>query len=267
VLNLLSWLIAVALLLHELCKDLPRTLGLQQASKAGRIPSGLHESAGATAPANTICAQPPCYCTALAPADQALMPMLALFCAADGALSQDETDFVETLLREGMDFNDTQFRAALRLFRLAGESSVSFGDFLALYSQRVGPDTPTARATLDAVLSLALRDGELHPAEERLLDAMAQALNLRYSSYHEFRHRRQAAQDRETEIDGVASCLQVLGLKGGATLRDATNAYKRLASQYHPDRVQHLGPKLRDLAELEMKKLNAARDFLRRHLG
>ena len=34
--------------------------------------------------------------------------------------------------------------------------------------------------------------------------------------------------------------------------------YYELASQYHPDKVHLLGPKLRELAEIEMKTINEA---------
>jgi DnaJ like chaperone protein len=37
--------------------------------------------------------------------------------------------------------------------------------------------------------------------------------------------------------------------------------------QYHPDRVAHLGPKLREVAEHEMKEINEAYDFFRRKYG
>lgn len=50
----------------------------------------------------------------------------------------------------------------------------------------------------------------------------------------------------------------VLGLRGKVSLDDVRQQYRHLAMQYHPDKVNHLGPKLRKLAEMEMKELNEA---------
>ncbi|MFP2925988.1 J domain-containing protein [Pyxidicoccus sp. 3LG] len=49
-----------------------------------------------------------------------------------------------------------------------------------------------------------------------------------------------------------------LGLSPEATLEEARVARNALLQQYHPDKVAGLGPKLREVAEAETKKLNAA---------
>lgn len=42
--------------------------------------------------------------------------------------------------------------------------------------------------------------------------------------------------------------------------------YKKLMMDYHPDRVSHLGPELRELAERRAKEFNIAMDYLAKHL-
>jgi len=54
----------------------------------------------------------------------------------------------------------------------------------------------------------------------------------------------------------------MLGLKRGYTLAELKRQYHELAQQYHPDKVQHLGPKLRATAEQEMKRINEAYQYL-----
>jgi DnaJ-domain-containing protein 1 len=56
----------------------------------------------------------------------------------------------------------------------------------------------------------------------------------------------------------------ILGLKGQVRPTDVKRRYRELVAQYHPDKVNHLGPKLRKLAESEMKAINEAYDFFRR---
>lgn len=50
----------------------------------------------------------------------------------------------------------------------------------------------------------------------------------------------------------------ILGLDGQVTLEAAKKAYKVMAAQYHPDKVAHLGERLRQVAEDEMKSINEA---------
>lgn len=57
---------------------------------------------------------------------------------------------------------------------------------------------------------------------------------------------------------------QVLGVAPGAAQGDIRQAYRRLAAQYHPDKVAHLGEDLRLLAEKKFKAIQAAYDALRR---
>lgn len=60
--------------------------------------------------------------------------------------------------------------------------------------------------------------------------------------------------------------LEVLGLDASFTLFDLRTRYHELAQQYHPDKVQNLGPKLRITAEQEMKRINEAYHYLNRQL-
>jgi DnaJ-domain-containing protein 1 len=50
----------------------------------------------------------------------------------------------------------------------------------------------------------------------------------------------------------------VLGVEKGASPEDIKMAYKRLAHQYHPDKVNHLGQEFRDLAEKRFKEIQKA---------
>ncbi|NMO16754.1 J domain-containing protein [Pyxidicoccus fallax] len=50
----------------------------------------------------------------------------------------------------------------------------------------------------------------------------------------------------------------LLGLSPQATFEEARAARNALLAQYHPDKVAGLGPKLREVAEAETKRINAA---------
>ena len=51
-----------------------------------------------------------------------------------------------------------------------------------------------------------------------------------------------------------------MGVPQDATREQITRAYRDLMTGCHPDKVAHLSPQLRKVAEREAKKLNAARE-------
>lgn len=55
---------------------------------------------------------------------------------------------------------------------------------------------------------------------------------------------------------------EVLGLDQGASSKDIKKAYKKMVMMYHPDKVTSLGPKLQEVANEEMKKINLAKEIL-----
>ena len=51
---------------------------------------------------------------------------------------------------------------------------------------------------------------------------------------------------------------EVLGIERTADGEEIKKAYRRLAMQYHPDKVGHLGDEFKGVAEEKMKEINVA---------
>lgn len=62
---------------------------------------------------------------------------------------------------------------------------------------------------------------------------------------------------------GNAAPYRVLGLTSDATDAEVDQAYRRLMSQYHPDKVAGAAPELREQAEKKAREINAAYDRIR----
>lgn len=77
---------------------------------------------------------------------------------------------------------------------------------------------------------------------------------------------RQTGTTREARAmpDEVKAALNVLGLTEFATFEEAKLAYRNTVKQYHPDKVAHLGPELRVVAERKTKEIVAAYDDIKK---
>ena len=64
-----------------------------------------------------------------------------------------------------------------------------------------------------------------------------------------------------------AEYLAILGLPQGATNEQLREAYKKMISQYHPDRVANLGKELQELATKKTKDINEAYQTLKKRRG
>jgi hypothetical protein len=67
-----------------------------------------------------------------------------------------------------------------------------------------------------------------------------------------------------TEAEKKAHYGRLFGLQGTISRSEIRSKYLQSVALYHPDKVQHLGPELRELAERKTKEINAAYDWFKR---
>ena len=82
---------------------------------------------------------------------------------------------------------------------------------------------------------------------------VAQAIRARFHSHQTDGHTHPVVNE--------AFHARVLGLRGRVTFDDIRRHYRQRMLEYHPDKVASLGPKLREVAEEETKRINAAYEF------
>jgi DnaJ like chaperone protein len=126
-----------------------------------------------------------------------------------------------------------------------------------------GASTPAGRRLLvRLLLKIAAARGpaagapaELPPAGRRLIRRIAGMLGLEPAEY----------EGLAAEFLGPAGReLRLLGLEPGASEEEVRSAYRRLASECHPDRFSSLGPEFVRAAEERFKILQEAYEEVRR---
>jgi hypothetical protein len=68
--------------------------------------------------------------------------------------------------------------------------------------------------------------------------------------------------DARARLGGRADALAALGVSTGATEAEIKAAYRRLVSEWHPDRLNNMAKELRDIATERLKTINQAYELL-----
>lgn len=94
------------------------------------------------------------------------------------------------------------------------------------------------------------------------------ALNENSSSKSPPKHEEQIPKDGKKESSSKEeNAYTILNISRDASWEDISTAYKKMAQMYHPDKVAGLAPEYREIAEKQMKIINAAYEQLKRNHG
>ena len=67
---------------------------------------------------------------------------------------------------------------------------------------------------------------------------------------------------KEKRPEKIYRCIEILGLKPGASQEEVNQAYRDLANVWHPDRFAG-NPRLQKKAEEKIKEINAAYEYIK----
>ena len=70
--------------------------------------------------------------------------------------------------------------------------------------------------------------------------------------------REQQTRHSHKETGSALDPHEILGVGANASKDEIRTAYRKLANQYHPDKVQHLGKEFQELAEIKFKAIQGA---------
>jgi len=181
----------------------------------------------------------------------AVFAMLGKIAKADGRVCEMEIAAVRRFMGEQLRLDAAAQQFAIGIFNEAKDSDTPFEEYARQFGQ-VFADNASLRTMFYQVLfSVAMVDGQLHPAEEALLRAAPVPLGLHPDIFNTVR--RQFGHD-------LSHHYAVLGLENGAALDEVKRAYRKLAAEYHPDKVvaRGLPEDFIRFAEQKFKEINEA---------
>ncbi len=187
----------------------------------------------------------------------ATFAVLGSVAKADGKVTRDEIRLAETVMAE-MNLAPDMRRAAIRLFDQGKAPDFPLTDVLAQFRAECRGRTTLIRLFLEIQLQAAYADGQLHPAEEKLLHGICDQLGFSRAMFaqierliraeRQFRGRAddgRRAGGRGAGVDtgrpSLSQAYELLGVKRDASDAEIKRAYRRLLSQHHPDKLVSKG--------------------------
>jgi DnaJ like chaperone protein len=195
---------------------------------------------------------------------------------ADGHISQDEIDHVETFIQQnGMTSEHRQ--EAIRQFKRGSDPSFNIDDTLSHFMTHCGHTFNLRQMLLIYLIVMALADGKVDEAEHALLQQVANRLGFTPAQYQQIfsmvmgqsRFGGSGHSTASNSQSSLADAYQALGVSQDNTDQEIKRAYRKLMSEYHPDKLMGQGvpEDMIKVATEKAKEIQLAYDLIKKQRG
>lgn len=187
----------------------------------------------------------------------ATFAMLGKMAKADGRVCENEINMVRSFMSDKLRLDAAAQQFAISIFNEAKDNTTPFEDYARQFGQVFGHEPQLRMMFYEMLFSVALADGVLHPAEEKILRGAPSLLGLHADVFNTVK--RQFVSD-------ASHHYAVLGLQNGAEMSEVKKAYRKLVNEYHPDKViaKGLPDDFIKFAEGKFREINEAYEAIQK---
>ena len=183
-------------------------------------------------------------------------PLMGYLAKADGHISEQEVSATEQLMAR-MQLNPEQRKEAITLFKGGAKTDFNPEPLVNHFMLVCGAYADVKQILLVYLMTIAMADGNLNHSEKETLQAVAGQLgysrfvfeqllrmvnaqqHFRGGSYHSSQSSGQDPQ--ASRADAIKEAYDALGVEASCSETELKRAYRKLMSQYHPDKLAGQG--------------------------
>ncbi len=168
--------------------------------------------------------------------------LLGYLAKSDGRVSETEIELTERLMAK-MGLTPDHRREAIRLFKIGAEAGFSVDATLNEFKRVCGSSPNLSQMLLVYLVNLALADGVIDAQETQVLRQVADGLGFSRLAFEQLLRMINAQnafgheQQQRSQGNDLDLAYQALGVEKTISDADLKKAYRKLMSEYHPDKL------------------------------
>lgn len=203
----------------------------------------------------------------------ALFSTLGHINKADGRVTKAEIEAAEQLMRR-LQLTEAERQHAISFFQQGKEQSFDLAGTLREFARHSMLRHELRIMFVELLLEAAVSDGALTANEQAILVQACTALHIPANVFNAMLRARQAGggssysgqqQPPSSAGQSLQQSYATLGIQPDASAQDIKRAYRKLVSQYHPDKLvsQGLPDEMMEVSKKRVREINAAYDNIK----
>lgn len=203
---------------------------------------------------------------------RALFSTLGQISKSDGRVTREEIAATEALMQR-LNLTGTERQQAIRFFQQGKDPDFDLYGTLQEFASHSKLRYELRIMFMELLLETAVSDGKLSVGEDAVLERVRTVLKIPINVFIAMLRARQAEPEANSRnyrpavnrTQSLAQSYAALGLKDDASAQEVKRAYRKLVSQYHPDKLssQGLPDEVMAMAKRRVREINAAYDRIK----
>lgn len=202
-----------------------------------------------------------------------------------GRVTEEDIQLARHLMQR-LNLDETNRHLAQQAFTVGKEADFPLRQVIQEFREACGQRQDLLRFFIEVQIQAALQDGNLDPAEQRILFTTAETLGMsriqfeqimamiaaaqRFRSGHYqyqqggYQQQGQYQNHQRSNAPTLDDALSVLGVSSDADQTTVKRAYRKLMNEHHPDKLvaKGLPPEMMDVAKEKAQQIQAAYDLI-----
>ncbi len=203
---------------------------------------------------------------------ETVFTLMGKLAKSDGHISQDEINHVEAFIKK-MGMTTEHRQQAISQFQQGATPESDLDAIIQQFMAHCGHTLHLRQVLLMYLIVMALADGTIDNAEHQLLSQIASRLGYTESDFQQMLdmvlNQSHFASGQTTSTSSLADAYKALGVTEQNSDQEVKRAYRKLMSQYHPDKLigQGVPEDMIAVATEQAKEIQLAYDLIKKHRG